>query len=130
MATVELKPDDYVLGIWFVGGDGADWLACVKRSAGNEHFTCSYRLRTHVDSRIWDSDDVKSGASIDIPPTETERAMIAKMRGMAASLGQMIDASFGNVSITELLIQGDGTAAVDALMEQEWAHAMRVGGQA
>lgn len=70
---IVINEGDYVLGIWFVSApSGDDWMGCVIRPKGKNHFEGNYRFRYRKDDNIFDSDDEKSWYSFIVRIVEDE----------------------------------------------------------
>lgn len=73
--TIEIKQGRYFLGMWFLRGDGLDFLASVFRDSG-QAFRCIYRFRYYKDDKVFDSKDKKSWYEFrfrrDVEETEAE----------------------------------------------------------
>ena len=59
---MEFVEDDYVVGVWFAGGETSDWLATLVSRDGQ--LVGEYRHRYYIDDKTFDSDDKKSFYSL------------------------------------------------------------------
>lgn len=63
METVEpifnVGPESFVVAVWYLQGEGGDWMAMLERKPDGFHFG-TYRFRWYRDDKAFDSDDVKS----------------------------------------------------------------------
>lgn len=90
--SIELKPGDYVLGIWVFDNPPYNLLGIVRKSEGQWIF--DVRTRTYVDDKIFDSKDRKRFWQVTYKPDQTEESVLESVREM-----------FHHLST----IEGDGT---------------------
>lgn len=120
--TIEIKKENYYVGIWFVPHNPEcpvelrmDWLGTLYKEPGATTYKAQCRLRQHGSEDPNGSQDTKKWFRKDLPDPES----LAKdwMDGAAEviALGIGTDVEF-------IPVYGDGDKFVEELRKQEWAH--------
>ncbi len=56
--TIEIHPDGYYVGLWYLAGRGEDFLACAEKR--DEQWLLTYRFRYYNSADPWDGKDEKN----------------------------------------------------------------------
>jgi len=100
--------NENLVGIWFVGLPGSDWLASISKVDGEA--TLVYRFRYHVDDKSFDSEDRKNWYQCTIPASGVER-LVDDVR----TLAKLMELNGGEEAYELLMEDFDD---VDAFMDQ------------
>ncbi len=85
---IELGPDVWVYGMWFVQGDKCDYLACVRKVEGL--WRLDYRFRYYNSDKAFDSDDEKHWYSAEAKDESSPiEPLIEACHKVAAKFGKM-----------------------------------------
>lgn len=82
---IDLNENTYCLGLWYLEGDGKDWLAAVTRD-GDGPMTLRYRFRYYVDDKAFDSNDRKNWYKATCPPHLTEDEIVASIDALVSKM--------------------------------------------
>ena len=117
---IDFKPEDYVVGMWFVPGEEMDWMGCLWVTQGTDTVIGRYRFRYYdqedpgndafsgKDTKRWYS---MKGKVEDL--TELEKSL-----HKAAAL--VADKQGSDVYFVE--VRANGEKAAELLAKQPWAH--------
>lgn len=114
---INLTENTYCLGLWYVQGDGCDWLAAVTREP-NEPFVMRYRFRYYVDDKGFDSDDVKSWWEARFPDLDENKII----RSIDKSVTDLQRGGFAIGEPWRAIVRGSSEAAMDALKTAPFVH--------
>lgn len=71
--TLVISEDVYVYAIWFQSAPRRDWMGYISRE-GDGPFKVEYRFRYYADDKVFDSDDEKHFARVELPDAKEESA--------------------------------------------------------
>jgi hypothetical protein len=114
---ISLTEYTYVLGFWYVQGEGCDWLAAVTREP-NEPFVMRYRFRYYVDDKDFDSGDVKSWWEARFPDLDEDKII----RSIDKSLAALQRGGFAIGEPWRAIVRGGSEAAMNALQTAPFVH--------
>jgi len=113
--------DQYVHGVWFVPlgapGDPAracDWLACLWRELGHDHWFLRYRTR-------WLRDEQRDWQTFTAPLSQSEDAIAASVHAMAETVALWMGSRLCFVPI-----RSHGERAIEILQRQSWLRVQEV----
>lgn len=115
---MEIKEDDYVLGVWFLSWGTADWMATAIRNE-NGGFNIEYRFRYYAGTNDpFDGEDKKSWykASTD---DKDEVKLIAKL---TLIMEMMENARPEKCKGEMVLIRGGSKEFMEAIKDKDWAN--------
>jgi len=114
-----LTERDYILGVWFVGGNGRqDFLATVRKKENGKVWDMEYRFRYYNGVDAWESEDDKSFYTATLKGDVTEEEVIKTLRKMTAKLSEV---GFGE-TIDEILVRGNPDKLMCDMGQRDWCH--------
>lgn len=113
---MNVKEDDYLLGIWFVGWGTGDWMATAKRTK-DMGFEIEYRFRYYEGPDPWDGKDSKNWYKAATPETDEEK-VIAAMDGVWGIIANRPDKEITD----RILIRGGSEKFIKAIQGKSWFH--------
>ena len=123
--SIEVKPGDHYLGIWFVPappkgeGDQVDWMACAYREPSGE-YVLKYRFRYYAegpDQDPWNGKDRKSWYEGRMPAGTDEGTIISAVRKVGREVAKML-----GTSLDFAHVNGGPEEFVQAIQTRSWAH--------
>lgn len=120
---MELSKDIYVVGIWYVAWEGADWLASITRRSPEDPLTLEYRFRYYSaeSTSPFDMHDKKNWYQGHVND-DREDDVISKINLVAEKLARCQEATVNDA----IIVKGDGLAALHELEAKPWAHMRKV----
>jgi len=112
----------YFVQMWFIPGDGCDWMAALWRDPDGP-LELTYRFRYYESDRVWESGDQRSVVHA-VMPSADENDAVQKVNLIADALvraGFRPEGEAGGVHKIPLRT-ADAKQIGDALKAQEWAH--------
>jgi hypothetical protein len=117
---IELGPDVWVHGIWFVGWDGCDWMACIRKANGK--WRLDYRFRYHKDDKAFDSKDEKSWYSAEPKDGNGEKGLEDLIAGVHEVSKAIADSQNTEVDFLLLDCKGDDPKIIFELGDRPWGN--------
>ena len=112
----------YVSAIWYIQGDGKDWLASLTQEPG-EPFKFVYRFRIYRDDKAHDSDDIRETACGEYQGSGGEAGALKSIDHVADVL---LETGFGREVHKIILRTKDVRVVMDRLSREKWAHIRRI----
>jgi hypothetical protein len=120
--TIEIKPNDYVLGIWIFDSPPYNLLGLVLKDESGWQF--HVRSRTYIDDKVFDSADHKRFWEVRFKGDQTEAQVLEDVRGIFKSMQR----AFGGGDYHETLVRStDPHALHQALKKTPYIHIMPIG---
>jgi hypothetical protein len=110
---MEMKENDYVLGIWTIMWPTGNFMCSVKRTKNK--WKGEGRFRYYRDKKMHDSNDRKEFYGFVIPDNTTEEEIIRKIRETQRNLANNLPEI---EKIDELLIQSDDPVEIKKYKEE------------
>ena len=63
---MEFTSDDFIIGVYHVENEKGSSTCFIKKTLGDNKYTCEMRLREFVDDKVWESKDKKSVVEFEI----------------------------------------------------------------
>lgn len=115
---IDLGAMEYLIGVWYVRGEGCDWMAAAYREKGQRAFSMRYRFRYYSGSRDpFDKSDRKNWYGGTFDPVMTEAEVIEAV--------EVVGRTFATAQGTELdcvLVKGRPMDFVKLAADRPWFH--------
>lgn len=115
---IEIKEGRYFARMWFAGREGWDMMGALFRDESDSVWRLHYRICTHADDKVHESDDVKNWWRASWPSGSEAENVIA-----GAQQAMELAAAGTKLQLQTLFLNTDNPKEVTArLAEQDWAH--------
>lgn len=117
-AIIEILPNRFFVGVWFVGDGRQDWMACIFKDPGS-NYTHRCRFRYYRSSEVWNSGDVKNEYETVFHP----HLSADDVEHVGQEMADLVAHTMGATKISYLRLHSDnGRHVMDQLALQDWSH--------
>lgn len=121
--SINFGAKDRVLGLWFGGMEGKDFIACAWIPEGKDEIKLVWRFRDHNSENPWDEKDVKRwyGGSKPGTSTEDQKACISTCDILFHEMAEM-----AGFTVLDKIGPGSGKETMRAMETKEWCHIRQI----
>lgn len=115
---MDIRQNDYILGVWFISSEDKDWLCTVVKRDGK--WVGEYRFRYYADDKVFDSDDKKSFYTFEAEGDLPEELIKERIDTIAQKMTEL-DIWAGS-TLQYVDVRGDGAVWVEKMRNAPFVH--------